>query len=1182
MVRDDVAWFREAEFSSEDVIFISRMLEDGRKLTIGSIYCDGKEEAVTPFRVLEQWREEKREVLFAADLNAYSTLWGSDISHPIRNGRTKKWARGDELATHFMENGLSVLNDLPHKPSYQDGGRKSFIDASLATDSLADKMIEWHMLEQSKFLADHRGIKMTFVLNKLEETKEPTKVLPRKLSNKEREKFCKIVAKRRDRGKEQQLKNPSEFAQKHREFIQRVLRKIQDDRRLGSQSDNTPKYWWTEAIELQHEKTKQAKRRLTRYKHAELWEVFKKEDHLLTQMIEESKVQKWKELTTGVTDPWDVIYKILMATGARQQGATTMKNPLGEFTRSPTETIELLKGQFYPEPEGKTEYHLEVEDFVEQQLANIQEELRDYPLFTMAELEIALQRMKSNGAPGEDGITGEVLKLLALECGYKAKYLEVYNECLKTSSIPQEWKDANVILIPKGGGYDSAEAKAWRPISLTSNMAKLLERLIIQRLTFHLENSGCLAINQHAYRKGTSTTTAIHQMVSQIQGAFKRKQHSLVVFVDIAGAFDRTWHSGILVRLLEYGVPKPLVKLIAAFLEARTANFEIAGYKESFEMEQGCPQGGVMSPTLWNVLINDFLLLPTTSSTEILAYADDTTISCSSSVETNLKTIMQDKLNRLSEWAKANRVKINAGKLKAMLFTSKKGLTGPKLEFEKCEIQYVTEHKYLGVLLDNHLSWGPHFRYMRAKAIKASQQIRRAVKEKCGLKCHVLTLLLHSVIMPILTYGVTSWGYATNRCRVIREIDQFLLAYGRMALRCPRNTSGVAIQTAMGLLPFKELVASEVKKQLQVQLQLSRSWLEERGRRGLKIHNYALKLMQDRIHEPQKGGYPQQMDKENLLDHCDIPPNEWIIPEVIIPHRDEDRTEWTFKRGWQSYVDGSSSGVRQAGANVIYWNGLCMSIQRRALIDETPHEAELTGLLLATRWIRQNGHRSWGTIEILCDSQAALKGIRKPVSVDTSIKPILCEIRNIVQRGIGLKFIWIPSHQGYEGNEMADTQANLGRKYGEAVKPRINKRKMKRQQRKQHLEKRQLRWEQYTEARVTKAIFPTVERFDKARNVPLTYETWQLLMGRPKLKYYLSKCWRWNVEPTCSCGEKEETVWHFLLECSHYTELRKELWNEKIKSLSWFGKSKETLKILNEFVKRSERFGKCVPTDKQV
>lgn len=1179
LTRKGTKWYREGEHSDEDAIYISHKMQGGRTLTIGAVYCDGKGDPISPFRHLEAWRDEDREMLICSDVNAYSELWGSHLSHPIRKERNKRWTRGDEIMDIFIEGGLGIANVLPHEPTYMDGGRASYVDVTAATDGLMEMIKEWTIIPHSTlndkgdiFNADHKVIMM-----KLELTKEVGELIsragyPRKLRPWEQQSFCKEVRKKRRSEKEST--DLITFVNRHTEFIQRILSRLQDERNKGVTRQKEEKYWWTQEVEVQHERTKKARRRLNRYKYPQLWEEYNEEKEKLEKLIENTKMRKWEEFMSMVNCPWDKTYKILTTAEHGQARATTMRDPNGKYADDPGETIQLLKDQFYPEPVPKNEYHMKVERYVGEQLDISQTELDDYPEFTENELKTALKKLKKHGAPGKDGLTGEVLQLLANGCGYFEKYLKIFNECLKWSTFPESWKEAMVMLIPKGEEYDTSEAKAWRPISLTSNMAKILERLIVQRLTHYLETSGCLAINQHAYRKGTSTTTAINQLVTKIQAAFKRRQECMVVFVDIAGAFDRTWHSGILLRLLEYGVPKPLVKLIAAFLEQRKATFTVAGEEKTYELEQGCPQGGVSSPWLWNVLINDFLLLPTSSTTEIIAYADDTTVACSSAREQNLVNLMQDKMDKLSIWSKENRVVINPKKLKAMIFGTKRRVKYPKLTFEGKEVPFVEEHRYLGVTMDRHLSWTPHFRRMKAKAQKMTQSLRKAVKEKSGLKSNILRLLLHTVITPALMYGVIAWGYATTRNKVIKDIDSFLLSYGRMAFRCPRNTSRNAIREALGISPFSKMVEQELQKQITVQLQLTPAWLAERGRMRLGTYKYARNIYPIGCVQTETGGESARMISENLMDHNEIHPGDWVVPKITIPHIDEEHPAWTFRRGWQIFVDGSSTGLKQGASCVVYFNGLCEAIRRKALLEETPFEAELLGLDLALKWTAMHGLPRNGELEILCDSQAALRAIEKPTTADSTLKKILDTLRMVKKKGVELHFIWIPAHKGYEGNEAADIHANLARKYGAPKEPIVTKRKMRRKLRVNKLKERRDQWEQCEDAKITKMFFKDAKKFEIAQKMALDYATWQMLIGRPKLNYYLKKCWGWDVSPECTCGAPEENVWHYVMECKIYENVRNALWDKRVGELSWFSKSRENLQKLDEYVRKTERFEK--------
>lgn len=99
-----------------------------------------------------------------------------------------------------------------------------------------------------------------------------------------------------------------------------------------------------------------------------------------------------------------------------------------------------------------------------------------------------------------------------------------------------------------------------------------------------------------------------------------------------------------------------------------------------------------------------------------------------------------------------------------------------------------------------------------------------------------------------------------------------------MVLRCPKNTNKNAIKAAMGIRPFKEMVSSEVRKQAALQLQLSPSWLDMRGRQSLA--NY--KSIKSHLANVGRGPTPAEMEVENLMDHNNIHPKDWRLTETII------------------------------------------------------------------------------------------------------------------------------------------------------------------------------------------------------------------------------------------------------------------------------------------------------------
>ena len=182
-----------------------------------------------------------------------------------------------------------------------------------------------------------------------------------------------------------------------------------------------------------------------------------------------------------------------------------------------------------------------------------------------------------------------------------ARITTLFKMSLQLEYVPVSLRQSNVIFIPKPGKDDYTQPKSYRPITLSSVILKTLERVILN----HLENTYLkrypLSQNQHAFRKGSSCDSAISDMTDNIERAILNDKFALGVFLDITGAFSNVKLTSITRALRKRGLPDHLIAWFDKFLHTRTVSANIKGCKSSRKIMKGTPQGGVLSPLIWNL-----------------------------------------------------------------------------------------------------------------------------------------------------------------------------------------------------------------------------------------------------------------------------------------------------------------------------------------------------------------------------------------------------------------------------------------------------------------------------------------------------------------------------------------------------------------------------------------------------
>ena len=304
--------------------------------------------------------------------------------------------------------------------------------------------------------------------------------------------------------------------------------------------------------------------------------------------------------------------------------------------------------------------------------------------------------VKTRKAPGPDGITGEMLKHLGA-CS-RAVLLMIFNHSWMKRVVPAVWKEAVIMPVPKKG-KDKKNPRSYRPISLLSCVGKLLERMVNRRLINHLESNNVLSPTQTGYRKFRNTEDQLAYFAQNIEDAFQEKRKVLAVFFDLLNAFDKVWKEGLLVKLLRIGVRCKMYMWIQHFLFARIAPVKLDGIlNKKVCLREGVPQGGVLSPTLFLVYINDIL---TTISKRVsnTLHAEDLAIWNASQHTTTATYRIQEAISGISKRTLDWSLEINTSKTNSTLFSLSTSKEQIKLRLKAEIVPKTDTPTFLGVKL---------------------------------------------------------------------------------------------------------------------------------------------------------------------------------------------------------------------------------------------------------------------------------------------------------------------------------------------------------------------------------------------------------------------------------------------------------------------------------------------------
>ena len=306
----------------------------------------------------------------------------------------------------------------------------------------------------------------------------------------------------------------------------------------------------------------------------------------------------------------------------------------------------------------------------------------DHPI-TSAEVVQACRTLKNRKAPGKDGITNEIIKAsLPDMCNVLNK---LFNVILSTGLNPDSWKTGVNVPIYKSG--DPTNPSNYRGITLNSALGKLFYQILNNRVVEYLEDNDLLSKEQAGFRKGFRTTDHIFVLRKIIDKYIHNRNGRIYAcFVDFQKAFDSVWHDALLLKLHNTGIQGKCFQTIRdMYRNSSVCAKTTDGYSRKIPVLKGVHQGNVLSPTLFNIFINDITNAMTgnhspsinTNTVQIpcLLYADDIVIL------SQTKTGLQNKLDRLYDYCSAWGLQINRDKTKVIIFTR----TDPKQKlFFKC------------------------------------------------------------------------------------------------------------------------------------------------------------------------------------------------------------------------------------------------------------------------------------------------------------------------------------------------------------------------------------------------------------------------------------------------------------------------------------------------------------------
>jgi hypothetical protein len=347
-------------------------------------------------------------------------------------------------------------------------------------------------------------------------------------------------------------------------------------------------------------------------------------------------------------------------------------------------------------------------------------------------------------------------------------------------------------------GKDKKLPGSYRPISLLSCIGKLFERTISKRLNLQLEEKKFFNQFQRAYQKGKEGAEHIFRLTEQLTAAKQRGYRTAVVSLDVEKAFDAVWHNGLRykISMKQLDLPIKLVRLLSNYIADRTIQVRVGqSCSRDVTLCAGTPQGSVLSPTLFNIFVND-IPLRQNAMLDAATFADDTTMWATAAAKKTAVDHMQISIRHLEPWLAKWRIKVNAKKTQFVIFGSCKGKAST---IQLCG-ETITEQnsiKFLGTTFDKPLSAMTHCSELSKKAMSRVHLLKRLRGRKWGAKKSKLLNFYKQFIRPVMENGHAFT--ATGKKTAIQKLKVVQNSAMRTILQAPPRSRIADMEKETGL-----------------------------------------------------------------------------------------------------------------------------------------------------------------------------------------------------------------------------------------------------------------------------------------------------------------------------------------------------------------------------------------------
>ncbi|CAF4948613.1 unnamed protein product [Pieris macdunnoughi] len=640
---------------------------------------------------------------------------------------------------------------------------------------------------------------------------------------------------------------------------------------------------------------------------------------------------------------------------------------------------------------------------------------------------------RRNTTPGLDDYPYIVIK--NLDVSAQQLFLNILNLLWSNKSIPQSWKTQCVVPILKPDKCPEFDS-SYRPISLSSCLGKIFENMVKVRLDWYVESKCFIPHIQYGFRRGRSSADSFTSLISDLKNAKHRKLNTVCVFLDVQSAFDSV-DPGILVQIMSrLGVPGHLCKWIFNFLNNRAIyarhNNILYGPKCA---SRGTMQGATLSPLLYNIYTSEICKYVNNRNVNILQFADDIVLYSSNyNLEIAIDNMNKSLFQLLQYYNYCLHLKINPSKSSVMFFGNE--ASNSNIIYNNEIINRVTSKKFLGIILDPKLTFEEHIKYISKNAHRGLNVIRSLCGVTWGADPKILSILYKSIVRSHLDYSSLAYMNSSH----VNKLDI-------LQNKALRIISGAICSTPIRAMEVETKVMPLILRRI---LLAERYCLKLIASNNTQVINKIIPYIDRSPRRPLTtaqglicGNSPTMSDIFLEIDNsfskvrkqCPWPCYSFSYQCISHPINVVQQT-----------INNNSEMLQFLEENTMYYviytdGSKASNYVHAALYDPQAkfsssfilHEpcsiftAEAYAVYQALMRIREINNIKY--FLIISDSLSLITALTT-LTVKFKSNYILYFIKQIIQQyhnnNIQIFFLWVPSHKGISGNEMADKTAYEG------------------------------------------------------------------------------------------------------------------------------------------------------------